>query len=109
MHAAAAKWHSGAGDALQMTRSAPLQAEVARRGRFMASFHRDVLAPLLAAPDSPFGNVRIDLNGLGALSHCCVIDSCKLCMRCEHLQCCVCGIKYIPIRDAVGLQGGRWL
>ena len=60
-----------AGEALQATGCEPLQAEVARRGRFMARFHRDTLTPALAAPDSPFNGVSIDLNGLGwALGAC---------------------------------------
>ena len=54
-----------AGEALQATGYQPLQAEVARRGRFMAGFRRDVLSPACANPDGPFQGVSIDLNGVG--------------------------------------------
>ena len=65
-----------AGEALQATGYQPLQEEVARRGRFMAGFHRDILAPACAAPDDPFQGVSVDLNGIGAWPLLCKSSPC---------------------------------
>jgi hypothetical protein len=57
-----------AADAVKYLWYSPLQAELARRGRFMAAFYRDVLEPATKGSGGPFNGVAIDLSGLGIRS-----------------------------------------
>ena len=71
---------SDAGEALQLLGYAPLQTEVAKRGRFLAHLHANVLQPCFNKQDNPFGQVTFDLSGLGVLlQH---GSSCSLCLPC---------------------------
>jgi hypothetical protein len=54
-----------AANAIKALWYAPLQAELAKRGRFMAKFHREAMAPKSKGFGGVFNGVTIDLNGLG--------------------------------------------
>jgi len=55
-------------DAVDALTYPPVAEQVKKRGRWLAGFARDVLAPLRGTPDDPFGGAAIDVNALGALA-----------------------------------------
>lgn len=47
----------------------PVGGQVAKRGKWLSQFSKQVLAPLRGTVDDPYDGVLIDMNALGEYSH----------------------------------------